>query len=420
MWLKNPAASQVISDRIEQRIMIPVEEARARILASVSPTMAETVSIAEAHGRVLAVSVQARVTQPPHDVSAMDGYAVRCADAVAGARLTVIGAAPAGHPFSGSVETGQAVRLFTGSVVPQGSDTILLQEEAQRQDDIVIPAETIRPDRHIRRQGQDFTTNQTVLESGRILTARDIGLAAAANSPWLAVHRRPRVAILATGDEIVLPGEPVPPGGIVSSNSHMLAAMIRAAGGDPILLPLSGDDSDTIRARAEAATKSDLLITIGGASVGDHDLVRSALGERGLTLDFWKIAMRPGKPLMHGQLAGTPLIGLPGNPVSAYVCALLFVLPALEVLRGLPDTPLRTQPARLVAPLRANDHRTDFMRGIITQTESGPVVESFPVQDSSMISALARANALIMRAPHAPQAAAGEIVPVLPLESTGL
>ncbi|WP_072572209.1 gephyrin-like molybdotransferase Glp [Granulibacter bethesdensis] len=401
--------------------MIPVEEARARILASVSPTMAETVSIAEAHGRVLAVNVQARVTQPPHDVSAMDGYAVRCADAIADARLTVIGAAPAGHPFSGKVETGQAVRLFTGSVVPQGADTILLQEEAQRQDDIVIPAETVRPDRHIRRQGQDFTVDQTVLESGRILTARDIGLAAAANIPWLAVHRRPRVAVLATGDEIALPGEPLPPGGIVSSNSHMLAAMIRAAGGDPILLPLSGDDSDTIRVRAEAATKSDLLITIGGASVGDHDLVRSALGEHGgLTLDFWKIAMRPGKPLMHGQLAGTPLIGLPGNPVSAYVCALLFVLPALEVLRGLPASSLRTQPARLAAPLRANDHRTDFMRGIVTQTESGPVVEAFPVQDSSMLSTLARANALIMRPPHAPQAATGEIVSVLPLDSAGL
>jgi molybdopterin molybdotransferase len=398
--------------------VISVEAARDRILAGLRPTPAELVPLPDAWGRVSAIPVIARLTQPPADVSAMDGYALRAADGTAGAILRVIGAAPAGHPFDGQIGPGEAVRLFTGSVVPAGADTILLQEDATAGDGTVRVNEAVRPARHIRRTGQDFASGEAVLPAGRQLTARDIGLAAAANHPWLTVHRRPRIGILATGDEIAMPGEPIPPGGIVSSNSHALAAMVRAAGGTPIVLPVAADTPDAIAAMADAVAGMDMLVTTGGASVGDHDLVVAGLQARGMTLDFWKIAMRPGKPLLFGALGTTPVLGLPGNPVSALICAILFLLPALERLSGLPAAPPATVPARLGTPLAANDRRADYLRATLAADSAGRLVAT-PIasQDSAMLRRLAQADALIVRPPRAPALAEGAEVPVIRLDS---
>jgi molybdopterin molybdotransferase len=401
--------------------MMSVEQARARILAGLTPTPAETVALANAWNRVSAADIAARLTQPPADVSAMDGYAVRAADATAGAVLRVIGAAPAGHPFDGHVDVGETVRIFTGSVVPPGADAILLQEDASREGDAVTVNETVAAGRHIRRAGQDFAAGDIVIKAGRRLTARDIGLAAAANHPWLAVHRAPRVAILATGDEIALPGEPIPPGGIISSNSHALAALVRAAGGAPVVLPIAADTTEAIAAVADAVAGMDMLVTTGGASVGEHDLVIDGLSKRGLTVDFWKIAMRPGRPLMHGTLGPVPVLGLPGNPVSALVCAILFLLPALARLTGLPAGPPPSTTARLAAPLAANDWRADHLRAsLATDAEGALTVTAFPVQDSAMLRRLALADALILRPAHAPPAPAGTEVPIIRLDALGI
>jgi len=401
--------------------MISVGEACARILDGLRPTPAETVSLAEAAGRTTAAPVFARLTQPPADVSAMDGYALRAGDGAEGAVLSVIGSAPAGHPFAGSLGPGEALRIFTGSIIPDGADAILLQEDAEARDGRVVVRETVTAGRHIRRAGQDFRAGEEVIPAGRRLTARDIGLAAAANHPWLAVHRRPRVLLLATGDEIALPGEPIPPGGIVSSNAHALAALVRAAGGAPCILPVAADHPSAFAAVAEAAKGADMLVTTGGASVGEHDLVQSALGERGLAVDFWKIAMRPGKPLMHGRLGEVPVLGLPGNPVSTLVCAVLFLTPALARLCGRPDEAPATIPARLGAPVAANDHRADFLRGTLAADDAGGLVATaFPRQDSAMLRLLARADALILRPPHAPALPEGASVQVIRLDLLGV
>ncbi|UFN50814.1 molybdopterin molybdotransferase MoeA [Roseomonas sp. OT10] len=401
--------------------MLPVEEALDRVLAGLSPLPAETVALPDAWGRVLAAPLTARLTQPPADVSAMDGYALRAADGATGAELRVVGTAPAGHPFSGTLGAGEAVRIFTGGVLPEGADAILLQEDATALEGRVRVGEAPAAGRWIRRRGLDFATGEVLVEAGRRLTARDIGLAAAGNHPWLAVRRRPRVGLLATGDEIVLPGEPVPPGGIVSSNAHALAAMVRAAGGEPVVLPVVRDDSSAIAAAARAAEGCDLLVTTGGASVGDHDLVQSALGPEGFELGFWRIAMRPGKPLIWGRLRGVPLLGLPGNPVSALVCGVLFLLPALARLAGLPAGPTPSRPARAGADLAANDRRQDYLRARCAPGEGGvPVAMPFPRQDSSMLRLLAGADALLIRAPFAPAAPAGTPVEIIELAPLGL
>jgi molybdopterin molybdotransferase len=401
--------------------MISVEEARERVLAELHPTPAEIVALAQAWARVTACPVLARLTQPPVDVSAMDGYALRASDAVAGATLRVIGSAPAGHPFDGRIGPGQAVRLFTGSVMPQGADAILLQEDATAAENAVRVNETAIAGRHIRRAGQDFKAGQTVLAAGRRLSARDVGLAAAANHPWVSVHRRPRVAILATGDEIAMPGEPIPPGGIVSSNSHALAALVRAGGGEPLVLPIAADTREAVAAVADAVRGMDMLVTTGGASVGEHDLVIESLETRGLKLDFWQIAMRPGKPLLFGRLDVLPVLGLPGNPVSALICAVLFLLPALHRLCGLPAAPPPTTAATAGSALRANDHRADHLRASLARDQRGRLVATpFPVQDSAMLHRLAMADALILRAPHAPALPEGGEVTVIRLDTLGL
>jgi molybdopterin molybdotransferase len=401
--------------------MIPVAEARARILAALTPTPAEIVPVAAAWQRVSAAEVKARLTQPPRDVSAMDGYSLRAVDGVLDAQLRVVGTTPAGHPWQGAIGPGEAVRTFTGSIIPDGADAILLQEDATRDGAFVTVNEAVRAGRHIRRAGQDFAADDVLVAAGKRLNARDIGLIAAGNHPWVSVHRRPRVAILATGDEIALPGEPIPAGGIVSSNSHALAALVRAAGGEPVVLPVAPDDRAAIAATADAIEGMDLLVTTGGASVGEHDLVQEALKARGMRLDFWQIAMRPGKPLMHGMLGRTAMLGLPGNPVSALITGILFALPAIERLSGLPGDPPPVATAALGAPLDANDHRADHLRARLERGADGAVVATaFSRQDSAMLRLLTLADALILRPPHAPALPAGAEVPIIRLDLLGL
>ena len=401
--------------------MISVAEARARILAKLRPLPAEIVPLAEAWNRVLAAPVAARLTQPPADISAMDGYALRSADATEGATLPVIGEAPAGRPFAGAVQPGQAVRLFTGSVIPDGADTVLLQENVTNHGDTIAVNEAAQHGRHIRRRGQDFAAGDIVLQPGRRLTARQIGLAAAANHAWLPVRRQPRVAILATGDEIALPGDPIGAGGIISSNAHMLAAMVRAAGALPTVLPIAPDDPAALAEALQAGLGADLLLTTGGASVGDHDFTQQALAAHGFVLDFWKVALRPGKPMISGHAGATPVLGLPGNPVSAAVCAILFMLPAVAKLLGLPETGPETVPATAGAPLRANDHRADHLRATLARDSEGNLVATpFERQDSGLLSVLSSAQCLVLRAPDAPALPIGAPVNVILLDRAGL
>ena len=304
---------------------------------------------------------------------------------------------------------------------PEGVCRIVIQEDATREGERITVNEAVTAGRHIRRAGQDFAFGDAVIPAGRRLTARDIGLAAAANHPWITVHRRPRVAILATGDEIAMPGEPIPAGGIVSSNSHALAALVRAGGGEPIVLPVAGDDRDAIAAVADQMAGVDLLVTTGGASVGDHDLVIESLTRRGLTVDFWQIAMRPGKPLIFGNLGAVPMLGLPGNPVSAIVCSILFLVPALAKLCGLPGDPPPTVSALLGAKVAENDRRADHLRSTLTRDTAGRLVATpFPVQDSSMLRRLALSDALVLRAPNAPALPEGAEVAVIRLDSLGI
>ncbi len=401
--------------------MISLEEARARILAPLGPTAAEVVALAEAWRRVTAAPVAARLTQPPRDVSAMDGYALESSDGSLGRSLAVVGSAPAGHPWEGTLHPGEALSIFTGSVMPAGADGVLLVEEAEREGERVTVKAAVTRGRWIRRAGQDFSCGDILVPAGKLLNSRDIGLLAAGNHPWVLVHRRPRVAILATGDEIALPGEPIPPGGIVSSNSHALAALVRACGGEPVVLPVAADDRAALAAAADAAHGMDMLVTTGGASVGEHDLVQSALGERGLEVDFWTVAMRPGKPVIHGRLGDVPMLGLPGNPVSSLVCGIVFLLPAIERLSGLPGEAPPVVQAALGAPLAANDRRADHLRATLATREDGTLeATAFPRQDSAMLRLLTQADALILRPPHAPALPAGAMVPVIRLDTLGL
>lgn len=401
--------------------MLSVHEARTRINAGLRPTQAEIVGLPDAWGRVTASAILARLTQPPADVSAMDGYAVRAADGAAGAVLQVIGRAPAGHPYGGLIGAGQAVRLYTGSAVPAGADCVIAQEDVAAGEGSVTLTAAARPGQHIRPLGQDFRAGADLIPAGTRLGARAIGLAAAANHPWLAVHRRPRIAILATGDEISLPGDPLGPGSIVSSNAHALAALVRAGGGDPMVLPIARDTRDAIAAAVQSLVGIDMLVTTGGASVGDYDLVQDTLGERGFALDFWRIAMRPGKPLLFGTLDGVPVLGLPGNPVSALVCAVLFLLPALARLSGLLGAAPSSTAMPLGAAVAANDHREDYLRAVIAPGRDGvEEVTPFARQDSSLMHLLASAHGLVIRPPHGPALPAGTPVPVLRLDAMGL
>jgi molybdopterin molybdotransferase len=394
--------------------MLAVEEAHARIVAAFAPLPGEWVHLAAAAGRVLTQDLIAERDQPPADTSAMDGYAVRAADLASGkATLRLIGSAPAGGSYDQELAPGETVRIFTGGLLPRGADAVALQENAQADGDRVRIEGSIEPGTFVRPAGLDFQRGERTLPAGRRLTARDIGLAAALNHAWLPVRRRPRVALLATGDELVLPGQPLARSQIVSSNTVALAAMVRHWGGAPVDLGIVRDRPDSLAEASEQLRGVDLVVTLGGASVGERDLVRRVLGEHGFALDFWRIAMRPGKPLMFGRVHDVPLLGLPGNPVSAGVCAVLFVRAAICALLGVDPAPPEV-PAVLGAPVDANDRREDYLRASLAWRDDGRL-EAVPAarQDSSMLATFARADALIKRPPFAPALPPGSPVPVL-------
>jgi molybdopterin molybdotransferase len=397
--------------------LLSVRDAHARVIAAFGNLPAEMVSVADAAGRVLATPPQARLTQPPSDLSAMDGYAVRAEDVPAApTTLTLVGQAPAGGSYDHALMPGQAVRIFTGGPLPMGADSIVIQEDTKAEGNKVTILEAPKPGRHIRKAGLDFSAGDSPLATGRLLSTRDVALAAAMNVPWLSVHRKPRVAILSTGDELVMPGEPVRRNQIVSSSGIAVAALVRGWGGDPTLFDIARDDAKLIEERIAAGAQHDLLITLGGASVGDLDLVQGALKAQGFAMDFWRIAMRPGKPLMFATKDRARVLGLPGNPVSTMVCALLFLKPAIERMLGQPGDLVGTEPARLVADVKENDTREDYVRATVTRSADGALaVEPHKVQDSSMLSVLASSNALLVRPAHDPARKAGDIVQVIDL-----
>ena len=391
--------------------MIPVSEALERLFALVTPLGTETVPLAQADGRVMVTDAVAHRTQPPFPASAMDGYAVRAAEARVGAVLDVIGEAAAGRRYTGEVPPGAAVRIFTGAPVPEGADAILIQEDARRNGDRIEVVEAPSPGEHVRPAGGDFREGDP-LAAPRRLTARDVALLAAMNVPEVTVSRRPIVALIPTGDELVEPGQTPGHDQIITSNNYGLAAMCRAVGAEPRLCPIARDNPDSLRAALAAARGADFIVTLGGASVGDHDLVADVFGGEGLTLDFYKIAMRPGKPLMAGRLGDAVMVGLPGNPVSAMVCGEIFLRPTLEAAMGLPARPRARLTAPLAHPLGPNGPREHYMRAILRHDGA---LQVFDNQDSSLVATLARANALVIREPSEQESPQGCGVPYIPL-----
>jgi molybdopterin molybdotransferase len=396
--------------------LLPVDEALERLLAGAEPLGKEDVPIGEAAGRVLAEPLAALRTQPPFNASAMDGYAVRAGDvSTLPARLEIIGAAPAGKRYPGAVGQGQAVRIFTGAPVPDGADAVLLQEDARIVGDSLVEAlESVEQGRHIRRAGLDFAEGEPLLDAGRVLDPAALSLAAAANHAAVPVIGRPLVAIIATGDELLPPGSRPGPDQIIASNGYGVAAIARAAGAEILDLGIVPDDRKLIAAALHRAldARADILVTLGGASVGEHDLVREVLTAEGMTLDFWKIAMRPGKPLMSGRIGRMRVLGLPGNPVSSMVGGHLFLVPLIARLGGRPYRP-DIRKARLAKAMPRNDRRRDYVRAAAEETPEGLLASPFGTQDSSMLKTLAAANCLIVREPHAPAAAAGDPCQVL-------
>ena len=407
--------------------LMKVDEARSRILASMPLMPGEEISIINGLGRVTHSDIISRRTQPPVALSSMDGYAVRFSDVQKiPTKLIRVGSAPAGGAYSNTLNDNDAVRIFTGGPVPDGADTIIIQEnvKAESENDgatIIVNKKPIKG-QYIRSAGLDFQAGELGIMAGRKLTARDIGLAAAMNVAWVSVRRRPKVAILATGDEIVRPGDNINPHQIVSSNSYTLAALIKAAGGEPIILGIAPDTIEGIQSFFETRIGADLIITTGGASVGQHDLVQKALakdtfGASGLDIDFWRIAMRPGKPMIFGRINDTPMLGLPGNPVSTMVCGLIFVKPAIRKMLGADITNDNTTKASLLEALPENDERQDYVRAIYFINDAGSkVVKAFDRQDSSMMKFLTHSNCLIIRPPFDRSHIVGDEVEILEFE----
>ncbi|MDW4548935.1 molybdopterin molybdotransferase MoeA [Defluviimonas sp. D31] len=376
--------------------MISVDEALARLFALSAPLGAETVPLRTGAGRVLVEPVVARLDQPPFAASAMDGYAIREADHCPGVELNIIGEAAAGLGFSGAVANGEAVRIFTGAPVPDGTDRVVLQEDVTREGDRIILSGPLEHGANIRAAGQDFRKGDRI-EAPRRLSATDLALIAAMNVAGIRVARRPVVAIMATGNELVMPGEEPGPDQIIASNGYALAAMAEAEGAEVRMLPIARDSESSLRHTLGLAEGADLIVTIGGASVGDHDLVGKVTADLGMERSFYKIAMRPGKPLMAGRLAGSVLLGLPGNPVSSVVCGHIFMLPMLRAMQGLPAAPAPIKRGVLAAPVEANGPRAHYMRARIEQHEGAALIHPFDQQDSALLSVLAAANALLIR-----------------------
>lgn len=404
------------------KALLPVADARSRLLSAARPIDdIVNVPLGEADGRVLAADLAARLTQPPFDASAMDGYAVRAEDAsTIGTELSVIGTASAGHAFEGIVGPGETVRIFTGAPLPQGADSVLIQEDAERiAGDRIRTAFAVVEGRHVRPRGQDFAEGEIVLKRGTVLDFAHLTVAAAMNHPTLGIYRRPRVAILATGDELVVPGGVPATAQIIASNTFGVAALVRSNGGEVLDLGIVKDNQADIAAAVARAQleKADVLVTLGGASVGDHDLVQSTLKGAGMELDFWRIAMRPGKPLMVGSLDGMHVLGLPGNPVASLVTSLLFLEPLLRKLAHLSERN-REVMGVTAEPIKANDQRQDYVRASVTRDAAGNLVaKAFGKQDSSMMKIFSRSDGLIVRPPHAPELAAGAPCPILLIRS---
>ena len=393
------------------RTLISVADALQRVLEHATPLPPEEVPLTEAAGLVLAYSLAARRTQPPADVSAMDGYAVRTVDvANAPVRLKVIGEVAAGRPFARTLAAGEAARIFTGGVVPDGADTIVIQEQTKRDGDHVAVEKAAPKGRHVRTRGLDFTLGQELFAAGHRLTARDLALAAGMNHPLVPVHRQPKIALFATGDELVSAGTEPAPGQIVSSNNYAIGALARGEGATVEDFGIVGDNLDDTVAAVRRAREigADILVTSGGASVGDYDLVQKAFTAEGMTLAFWRLALRPGRPLMNGRLGGMHVLGVPGNPVSAFVCGFLFLVPLIRRLAGRSDLTHPIESAKLGVDLPENDERADYLRATLAPGPHGLVATPFPVQDSSMMLPLAKADGLIIREPFEPPAKAGE------------
>lgn len=376
--------------------MLTVDEALSKLFALCPAVDAETVPLRRAAGRVLLADAVARLTQPPFAASAMDGYAIREADNVKGTRLAVIGEAAAGRGFAGSVGAGQAVRIFTGAPVPEGAERVVLQEDVTREGDTITLGDRLETGANIRPAGQDFRAGDR-LAAPRRLSPADLGLAAAMNVAEVSVARRPAVALIATGDELVMPGEPPGPDQIVASNSFALAAMAEAEGAEVRLLPIARDTEESLRYTLSLAADADMIVTIGGASVGDHDIVGKVAGDLGLERAFWRIAMRPGKPLMAGRLGRSVMLGLPGNPVSSIVCGHLFMLPMIRAMQGLPARAASRQRARLGQPVAANGPREHYMRARLRPGIGLTEIVPFERQDSALLSILTEADALLVR-----------------------
>ena len=395
---------------------MPVSEALQRVLDDAPPLGIETAPLADALGRVLAQDLAAKRTQPPADVSAMDGYAVRANDvAQAPATLKLIGEVAAGHPFEGAVGPGEAARIFTGGLVPDGADCVVIQEVTRRDGEHVVIERSAIRGRNIRRKGIDFSAGDVLLSRGTRLNDRDLMLAASMNYADVPVHRRPKVAVIGTGDELVPPGTEPEAGEIVYSNGFALTALARSEGAEARDFGIARDRIESIieKLREARAWGADVLVTTGGASVGEHDLVQRALRAEGLDLSFWRVALRPGRPMMHGRLGELHVLGVPGNPVSSYVCSFLFLVPLIRKLSGRADLEHVRETARLGRDLPENDEREDYLRARLTQGPDGPVATPVTSQDSSLMAPLSRAGCLVIRPARAPAASAGSLCSIL-------
>ncbi len=400
--------------------MISVDEAGVRIHGNLTRVSFEEVALLQSVGRVIAVDVASAVTKPPVSVSSMDGYAVRAVDvADVPVVLDIVGEAPAGHAMAGTIGSGEAVRIFTGGVLPAGADSVVIQENTVRDGATVTVRESVHEGCFVRQCGLDFARGDAAGLVGRLVGPREIGLIASMNVPWVQVARRPRVAIMGTGDELVRPGDVPRADQVVSSNSLVLGALVAQAGGEAVNLGIARDNRQSIRDCLRRAAGSDMLVVTGGMSVGEHDLVRRVMHDEGMDLDFWKVAMRPGKPLAFGLLGSMPVLGFPGNPVSTLICGHLFLRPAIHTMLGRVDGDTGEETAITTTDLAANDERQDYLRAVHERNATGGLdVTAFDRQDSSMVAVLASASCLIIRAPHAPAVPAGGQVRIMKLDGS--